>query len=402
MFKKINIKYLVLFFIFMLLGNHIKIPKELVNILRTNTFNLIFILVLIKFNNNNLINLFIYLLFLTTIYNQGSCEGFSEVKKLKKEIVNLTKDIFDISFKKIPSIKSRIKKSDANIKKITSEIYKSGYEIDNIKSMNELNSDINIISKGRNKSIKGDLSMTKNELLNRISRIDPDIKLSTEHISQNNDKIAKINKSIAETIVKITSKKPLLPFASKNYESLNSRMSDLEEKLKEEQDSEQKATIQSQITSLKEQVEKAENKVNDLTSYIDNQTTIKEGLETDQIDLQKNTEKLNSKIKYLKELKIKIRNKVNSFNNVCDNKLNSFVNTLNKHIYDTDRDTETNNRKIASIKSQIQNKEKNIKKIEKNINEMDNELSNYIDKKDEIKNNIGDLKLKIGELENPE
>ena len=85
MFKKINIKYLVLFFIFMLLGNHIKIPKELVNILRTNTFNLLFTILLINYNDNNLVNLFIYLSFLIIICKNKNYENFSDINNLKEQ-----------------------------------------------------------------------------------------------------------------------------------------------------------------------------------------------------------------------------------------------------------------------------------------------------------------------------
>ena len=149
MLKKINIKYLVLFFIFMLLSDNIIIPKKIINILRTNTFNLLFTLLLIKFNNNNLINLFIYLLFLIIICKNKNYENFSDINNLKEQKLELEKEIFSFEFKIIPVLKNDIKKNNKTKEEFKLSIDENIDILDSYNLLNDLNSNINLISKSK-------------------------------------------------------------------------------------------------------------------------------------------------------------------------------------------------------------------------------------------------------------
>lgn len=402
MFKKINIKYLVIFFLFMLLSNNIIIPKELVNILRTNTFNLFFILVLIKFNNNNLTNLFIYLSFLIIICKGKKYENFSDIDNLKEQKLSLEKEIFDIEFKIIPVFKKNIEKNNKSKIELKFNIDKNKDIIDSYNLMNEVNSNINLISKSRHDAIKQNMDSSVNDLKGKIKEIDTNITLLNNKTINDKNKLKEINDPLNEISVIIDNKKTSLESTQKNVKNMNLKIVKLELQVEEEAESEQQFLLKTELKNAEEELEKEEDTLDKITVDINNQISKKEELESEKLNLENDIKKSTNKISDLKELKVEIEDKINNFNNICDNKLNTLLSTVNKNIYYIDKEIKDNNNKIKSVESINNDKNEDIEKIENKDKEINSELTTYKNKKESLTTKINEISLKIAELENPE
>jgi len=369
-------------------------------ILQTNTFNLILVLVLINLNDNNLINLFVYLLFLTITCNDNQYETFADTSDMKKEKLNLEKEIFQIDFKIVPLLKNNIKKYENDIRKINLNINDSTYKLDNIKSINEINSRISVISKSRYEAIKQNINITKNDLQSKPRDIDTNIISLNNIILKDKENLKKMNTSINDINTNINNKKSSLTLAENNVKDINLQLVKLEDQIDEETNSEDQKIIKTEIKNTETKLEIAEEFLDKIIVYIDDQKVKIEELESEKSILMNELKNSNNKITYLKELKVEVIDRINNFNKTCDNKLNMILNTINKNISYTDKDIKDNNIKVKSIQNVKLDKENNIKKIEEKITKSKSELTTYQNTRDTLKNKVDDIHLKIGELEN--
>lgn len=395
-----KIKYLIIFLICILCICHNKSTEDIKKVLQTNTFNLLLVLVLINLNDDNLTNVSVYLLFLTIIWNDNQYENFADTSHLKKIKLALKKQIFQIEFKIVPLLKKNIKKYENDIRKTNLNINDGTYKLDNIKSINDINSKINVISKSRYESIKQNISITQNDLQSNPNNIDTNIISLNNIILKDKENLKKMDKSIIDINTNINNKKSSLTLAENNVKDINLQLVKLEEQVDDESKSEDQILIKTDLKNTETKLEIAEEFLDYIIVKIDDQNVKKEELESEKSILMNEIKDSNNKITYLKELKVEIINRIDNFNDICDNKLNIILNNVNKNISFTDKDITDNNIKVKSLQIIQKNKENTIKRIEEKITKINSELTTYQDKRDKLKNQIDELALKIGELEN--
>ena len=209
-----------------------------------------------------------------------------------------------------------------------------------------------------------------------------------------------MNTSINDINTNINNKKSSLTLAENNVKDINLQLVKLEDQIDEETNSEDQKIIKTEIKNTETKLEIAEEFLDKIIVYIDDQKVKIEELESEKSILMNELKNSNNKITYLKELKVEVIDRINNFNKTCDNKLNMILNTINKNISYTDKDIKDNNIKVKSIQNVKLDKENNIKKIEEKITKSKSELTTYQNTRDTLKNKVDDIHLKIGELEN--
>lgn len=403
-----NFKYLIFIII---LNFSLKLSSKVKQFLCYKRVNILFVLLLLLLNNNQLENCIIYLTFLIILNNQKYCENFSDdddfssepqkdINELRTEKENKQKELNNLINNVITPFEKKLEEKREAYEVDNIEVNKLQYQMENLKTTNDLIVAMNKLNLARKKAITDNLNTVKNNLPSKINVINKDITTTTNNITLTKKEIADLENLIIETGEKIDNKKPIFTKEKAKETVMSDIVDEVNKKLKMEDDIEKKIAIQTDLDTKKKFLENKETEVNNISSYIDDEKTTKKDLILSLNNLNVENKKYEIKLESLNELKEKLETKITYLNSLCDDKFKTLKNDLDRLSNEYPQNLTENDKIIASLTKTITERTETNKQLSDKILSMEDELSTNENNKNTLIEQIQDLELQIGELEN--
>ena len=410
-----NIKYLILIIIFLFLNFTLDLSSKVKKVLSYKRFNILFVILLLLFNKNQIENIFIYFTFLLILNNKKYYENFADdmdfsdddfssepqkdINELKKEKESKQVELFNLVTNVITPLEKNLEVKRDAYEVDNIEVSKLQYQMENLKTTNDLIVDMNKLNSARKKAIVDNLNIVKNNLPSKINVISKDITTTTNNIASTEKEVENLKNLIIETGEKIENKKPILTKEKAKETVISDIVDQVNEKLEMEDNEEKKIAIQADLDAKKKVLENQETIVSDISSYIDDEKTTKKDLKLSLINAKIEIKKYKIKLELLNELKENLKTKITNANSLCDDKFKTLKNNLGKLSKEYIKNLTENDKIVASLSETVTERLQNNKQLSDEIINMEDELSNNENNKNILVEQIQDLELQIGELE---
>ena len=396
----INIKYLIFIILFLVLNFYLNKSPTVRSALICKRYNIFFVILLLLCNKNQVENLFIYLLFLLSINNTKYCENFSDVSNLQNEKESKQYELDNLTSNIIPQLQKELEEKRKAYENDTIEINKLEFKIENLKTTNDILTDINKLNTARKKAIIDNLNVVKNNLLSKITVINTDITSTTNTISSSKEEINKLQDSILKIDEKVIDKKPIFEKEKARENDLNNEIEQINENLEIESNEVRKLTIQNDLDEKKKMLEDQESIVNNISTYIDDETATKKDLIFSLNNTKIETNKNEVKLQLLKELKIDLENRISHANSICDDKFKKLKTDLTEAGQNYVKVLIDNDKNINTLNETFSERTTKNNELSNEISKIEEELNTNEEKKSSLVEQIQDLELQIESLEN--